>query len=148
MSRGWLLDTNVVSELLKGSRADAAVLNWADRTPEDRLYLSVITLGEIAKGIDLAEAHGRDMQRQRRFLEREMPDRFGQRIVAFDAEAAVAWGRLMARLRNNREEERRLAVDGQIAAIAEVASLDLCSRNVRDFERLGLTSVFNPFAVQ
>jgi toxin FitB len=146
LSRGWLLDTNVISELLKGSRADSGVATWVDGTPEDRLYLSVIALGEIAKGINLAEVRGRNMQLQRRFLEHEIPARFGQRIVAFGAEAAIVWGRLMARLGGNREDERRLAIDGQIAAIADVASLDICSRNVRDFERFGITSVFNPFS--
>ena len=146
MTRGWLLDTNVVSELFKGVLADRSVLRWAERVEESRLYLSVVSLGEIAKGIALAEARGRDMRIPRDFLDRALPERFGARILSFDAEAAIAWGRLLHRLRGNRQEERLLAIDAQIAATAEVASLTLCSRNLRDFERLGVTASVNPFA--
>ncbi len=146
MSSGWLLDTNVVSELFKGARADRTVLRWVERVEESRLYLSVVTLGEIAKSIALAEARGRDMRGQRDFLARALPEGFGERILSFDAQAAIAWGRLLDRLRGNRQEERLLSEDAQIAAIAEVASLTLCSRNVRDFERLGVTAIVNPFA--
>ena len=146
MIPGWLLDTNVVSELFKGDRADRSVLDWVGRAEEGRLYLSVVTLGEIAKGIALAEARGRDMRIQRDFLHRALPERFGARILSFDAEAAIAWGHLLHRLRGNRQEEGLLAIDAQIAATAEVASLTLCSRNVRDFERLGVTAIVNPFA--
>jgi predicted nucleic acid-binding protein len=141
-----LLDTNVVSELLKGARANRAVLEWVDRAEEARLYLSVITLGEIAKGIGLAESRGRDMSQQRDFLYRALPERFGERILTFDREAAIVWGRLLQALRGNRETERLLAIDAQIAATAQVATLTLCSRNVRDFGRLGIDDVIDPFA--
>jgi predicted nucleic acid-binding protein len=140
-----LLDTNVISELLKGVRADHAVQNWVDGNDEEQLYLSVVTLGEIAKGIGLAEARGRDMRRQRHFLDTVLPDTFGDRILPFDACAAMVWGRMLNQFGGHPAEERLLVVDAQIAATAEVASLRLCSRNVRDFERLGITEVFNPF---
>jgi toxin FitB len=148
VSQGWLLDTNILSEFTKGIRADSGVLTWLERTPEHQLYLSVITLGEIAKGIALGEARGRDMRVHREFLEQEVPDRFGERILLFGAEAAIVWGRLMSGLGGKRDEERRLAIDGQVAAIAQTAALDICSRNTRDFARLGITSVMNPFAAQ
>jgi hypothetical protein len=138
-----LLDTNVVSELAKGARADQAAVRWLDTTPDDQLYLSVITLGEITKGIGLAGQRGLDMGLQRAFFD-ELPLRFGRRILPFDADAAVAWGRLLQRLSGNRELERLLAVDAQIAAIAEVAGLAVCSRNRRHFEQIGV-SVLNPF---
>jgi predicted nucleic acid-binding protein len=146
VSRGWLLDTNVVSELFKGTRADRFVIDWIGRADESRLYLSVVTLGELAKGIALAEARGRDMRGQRDFLERALPERFGERILSLDAKAAIVWGHLLHRLRGNRQEERFLAIDAQIAAIAEIASLTLCSRNLRDFARLGVTAIVDPFA--
>jgi toxin FitB len=142
---GWLLDTNVVSELLKGARANPAVQAWVDQTPEEDLHISVVTLGEIAKGLALAEDRGRDMRRQRDFLERILPNIFGDRILPFDARAAVIWGTMLRRFGGNRAEERVLTIDAQIAATAEAASLRLCSRNVRDFERLGMAGVFNPF---
>jgi toxin FitB len=142
---GWLLDTNVISELLKGVRANRAVQAWVDRADEDALHLSVVTLGEIAKGIALAEDRGRDMRRQRDFLVRDLPDMFGDRILSFDARAAIVWGRMLRRFAGNRTEERLFVIDAQIAATAEAASLRLCTRNVRDFERLGISEVFNPF---
>lgn len=146
MTGGWLLDTNVVSELLKGARANRMVVEWVERADESTLHLSVITLGEIAKGIGLAEARGRDMRLQRDFLHRALPERFGARILPFDTEAAIVWGRLLQGLQGNRQDERLLAIDAQIAATAQVASLILCSRNLRDFERLGVSDVINPFA--
>jgi predicted nucleic acid-binding protein len=88
------------------------------------------------------------MQVQRDFLEQEVPDRFGDRILPFSAEAAIVWGRLMSVLGGKRDDERRLAIDGQIAAIAAIDALDICSRNTRDFARFGITSVTNPFAAQ
>jgi len=148
VSRGWLLDTNIISELSKGTRADAGVRAWLERTPEEQLYLSVVTLGEIAKGIALGEARGRDMQVHRDFLDHEVPDRFGERILPFSVEAAIVWGRLMAVLDGKRDDERRLAIDGQIAAIAQTAALDICSRNIRDFARFGIASVLDPFTAR
>jgi predicted nucleic acid-binding protein len=145
VTQGWLLDTNVVSELAKGARADREVTKWVAQAEESELFLSVITLGEIVKGIGLAEERGRDMRRQRDFLGRELPTRFARRILPFDAPAALAWGRLMQQLRGNRDDERRLAIDAQIAAIAEVAELRICSRNRQDFERLGV-AVLDPFS--
>lgn len=145
MTGGWLLDTNVVSELLKGAGADRAVVSWIDATDEGSLHLSVITLGEIAKGIGQAERRGRNMRRQRDFLERALPERFGERILPFTTAAALVWGRLLHGLHGNLDDERRLAIDAQIAATAEVASLGLCSRNVRDFARLGVADILNPF---
>ena len=144
MTVGWLLDTNVVSELLKGARANRAVQIWADSVDSETLHLSAVTLGEIAKGIALAEDRGRDMRRQRQFLDRDLPEMFGSRILPFDAGMAIVWGRMLRRFSGNRAEERLLAIDAQIAATAEVSALRLCSRNVKDFERLGV-SVFNPF---
>jgi toxin FitB len=146
VTRGWLLDTNVVSELLKGPRGNHGVIEWVEQAEESRLYLSVITLGEIVKGIGLAQARGRDMRRQYDFLHQALPERFGERILPFDAEAALIWGRLLQGLRGNREDERLLAIDAQIAATAEAHSLALCSRNIRDFARLGIGEILNPFA--
>ena len=147
MTRGWLLDTNVVSELIKARRANPAVIHWLDRQNEDALYLSALTLGEIAKGIELSESRGQDMHVIRRFLEHALPERFEDRILPFDARTALIWGRMLSTLKGNRDEERKLAVDAQIAATAEVASLGVCSRNLRDFRRLGVTDLFDPFAV-
>jgi predicted nucleic acid-binding protein len=65
--------------------------------------------------------------------------------MPFASEAAVTWGRILARLGRNQEQVRRLAIDAQIAATAEVAKLTIATRNTRDFERLGITTLVNPF---
>jgi predicted nucleic acid-binding protein len=145
VSAGYLLDTNVVSELTKGSRANAAVIDWFTRTGDQHMHVSVITLGEIAKGIALAEDAGRDMRVQRTFLERLLPERFGERILPFDAKAALIWGRMLKKLGGNREAERSLAIDAQIAATAQASGLVVCTRNVRDFTRLVADGLINPF---
>jgi predicted nucleic acid-binding protein len=145
LRHGVLLDTNVVSELAKGRRAAPHVARWLAGADENRLYLSVVTLGEIEKGIALAEAEGRSMTAQRRFLSRDLPDRFGTRILPFGSDAALVWGRLLARLKRDQEQVRRLAIDAQIAATAEVARLSIATRNVRAFERLGFDGLLNPF---
>lgn len=145
MSAGYLLDTNIISELTKGSRANSAVSDWFARTGDHLMHLSVITLGEIAKGIALAEDRGRDMRMQRIFLERLLPERFGERILPFDAKAALIWGEMLKTLGDNREAERFLAVDAQIAATAKAARLVICTRNVRDFTKLTAEGIINPF---
>jgi toxin FitB len=145
VSTGYLLDTNVISELTKGSRANSAVIDWFAHTEDHLIHLSVITLGEIAKGIALAEDAGRDMRVQRIFLERLLPERFGQRILPFDAKAALIWGEMLKSLGGNREAERFLAVDAQIAATGKAAGLAICTRNVRDFTKLTSDGIINPF---
>jgi predicted nucleic acid-binding protein len=145
VNRGVLLDTNVVSELGKGRHATPHVLKWLAATDENRLYLSVVTLGEIERGIALAEAEGRSMAAQRRFLSADIPDRFGARILPFGSDAALVWGRFLAGLKRDQEQVRRLAIDAQIAATAEVAQVFVATRNTRDFERLGFAAVVNPF---
>jgi hypothetical protein len=141
---GWLLDTNVVSELVKGEKGDRGVREWVEKVDERDLHLSVITLGEIAKGIDRAQSAGRAMVMQRHFLEHALPERFGERILPFGAAAAVTWGHILQGLRG--DDERRLAIVAQIAATAKVADLQVCTRNVRDFQRLGSGPVVNPFS--
>lgn len=145
MTRGVLLDTNVVSELVKGPRASPHVLRWLNGIDESGLYLSVITLGQIEKGLALAEAEGRSMAVQRRFLSSDLPDRFGTCVLPFGSEAALAWGRLLAHFRRDQEQVRRLAIDAQIAATAEVAGLTVATRNTGDFERLGVSALADPF---
>jgi toxin FitB len=136
VSAGYLLDTNIISELTKGSRANSALIDWFARTGDHLMHLSVITLGEIAKGIALAEDRGRDMRVQRIFLERLLPKRFGERILSFDANAALIWGKMLKTLGGNKEAERLLVVDAQIAATAKAARLVIRTRNVRDFTKL------------
>lgn len=136
-----LLDTNVVSELVK-RRPVPSVLAWiTDRRPAD-LFLSAITLGEIDIG---ARAH-RDPERRDQLLawcDGLQSGVFKDRILPFDSDAARIWGKLVQSSRNRgRTLEWR---DSQIAAIATRFGARLATRNVRHFAGLGIDLV-DPFA--
>ena len=137
--KGWLLDTNVVSELRKGARANEGIATWfADRKRRE-LFLSAITLAELRRGIALAAR--RDMaqaEHLRAWCDRMQRD-FGStgRLLPVRAAEAAAWGDLMAL--------RPLPImDGFLAATAKVHDLTLVTRNVSDFEGLPIR-VKNPF---
>lgn len=137
---GLLLDTNVVSELVAATPAPQ-VLRWVAARPPDRLFLSVITLGELAKGVARL-ADGRKRQRLARWLAEDLPARFAGRVLAVDQAVAVRWGLMMAEA--ERRGRPRPAVDLQIAATASHLGLALVTRNTGDFEGLGL-EIVNPW---
>jgi toxin FitB len=127
-----LLDTCVLTEL---RRADGhpGVKSAVAEIPDADLYLSVLTLGEIAKGIDLL-----DSGRQKRSLASwltGLETKFGDRILAIDAETARLWGELTARAR--KAGEIIPAVDGLLAATALRHGLRIMTRNTRHFEASG-----------
>jgi toxin FitB len=127
----YLLDTNVVSELTK-PRPNPNVEAWFRTTPATDLHLSVITLGEIRKGIELRRGVGpRDAERFESWLDALLLQ-YRTRIVAFDEAAADRWGRLMAADRNLPVE------DGQIAAMALVRDMTLVTRNARHLATTGV----------
>jgi len=132
----YLVDTNVLSESSR-RRPDAGVVAWFATVPADHLFLSVLTLGEIAKGIGRlrrrdpvsAEHLGLWIEFARR--------RFADRILPVDDRIAETWGRLNI--------VRDLpAIDGLLAATALVHGLRLVTRNVKDFVGLGVR-VFDPW---
>lgn len=133
----YLVDTNVISEVGKGERADENVQAWYDSVGRDSLWLSVLALGEIRAGIE--QLRGRRPMRAAVF-ERWLVlivDLFADRIIGIDRRIADRWGRLNA-------PERRPAIDGLMAATALVHELTIVTRNVRDFERTGVRCL-NPF---
>lgn len=135
-----LLDTNVVSEVMKASPA-AAVLAWLNAHDSDRLYVSAITVGEIAYGLRvLPDGRRRSALAERfgRFIARG----FDQRVLVYDEPAARVYGDVMG---ERRERGCPMAVpDGQIAAIARSNHLAVATRNAVDFEHCGV-DVVNPF---
>jgi|SRR5579872_6144112 len=136
----YLLDTNAVSEWFK-PRPDPGVVRWLDEVDEDRTYLSVITLGELRKGVDRL-ADGRRRDRLDRWLAGELPERFGGRLLSADAVVADEWGRLLASA-----ESAGSAVDhagALIAATARVHGLQVVTRNVRHFAATGV-GVISPW---
>jgi toxin FitB len=130
----YLLDTNAISEWVK-PRPDPGIAGWLDEVDEDRTYLSVITLGELRKGIDRL-AQGRRRDRLDRWLARELPDRFGERILPVDAVVADEWGRLLARAENSGTAVG--GIDALISATAKVHGLQVVTRNVARFQHTGV----------
>jgi predicted nucleic acid-binding protein len=134
----FLLDTNVVSELRKGARADAGVAAWFAAAASDELYLSVLVIGEIRRGIERVRrrdaAAAASLERWLTRLGSDHEDR----ILPVDRAVAEAWGRLDA-------AGSLPTVDGLLAATAEVHGLTLVTRNTRDFARTGVPCL-DPFA--
>jgi len=136
----FLLDTNVVSEWAKPS-PDAGVIRWLVEQDEDRLFLSVITLAELRRGV---ERMGLEARRSRleQWLEDEMTERFAGRILGIDERIANQWGRFLA-LSEGRGKRMNL-MDGFLAATAGVMGLTLVTRNTKDFEVSGC-SLLSPW---
>jgi predicted nucleic acid-binding protein len=134
VSRGWLIDTNIVSEWVK-PRPDARIAGWLDEVDEDLIFLSVVSLAEIRFGVERL-APGRRRSRLDQWLRAELPERFEGRIVPVDGQVADACGRLRARAR---QAGRGLgAMDALIGATCLACDLVLATRNLGDFDGLGI----------
>ena len=133
----FLIDTNIISEIRKKARCDRHVAAWYASTDDGELYLSVLVIGEIRRGIELARR--RDPAKAdglERWLD-EVDTAFGDRILPIDRDVAEAWGRMNA--------ERPIpVVDGLLAATAKVHGMTLVTRNAADVAHLG-ADVLNPF---
>lgn len=133
----YLIDTNVLSELRR-KQPDPHVVAWMQVRPPPSMFLSVLTLGEIRKGIERIE-DGNRKQALLDWLEMELPHYFVGRLLGIDAQTADRWGRLMA------SAGRPLpAIDGLLAATALQHDLTLVTRNTKDFEGLGVVLI-NPW---
>ncbi|MBX3655502.1 MAG: type II toxin-antitoxin system VapC family toxin [Ramlibacter sp.] len=133
----YLLDTNVLSELRRKA-PHPSVVQWVNGRPATTLFLSVLTIGELRKGVD---ALGDDWRRLSLldWLEVDLPRFFIGRILPVDLQVADRWGRLLA------QAERPLpAVDSLLAATALQHGLHLVTRNARDLDLPGL-QVINPW---
>ena len=134
----YLLDTNVLSELRKGLRCDPRVTRWFSTVADEDLWLSVLVVGEIRRGVESVKR--RDPRRAaalERWLTRLTRDH-AERILPVDRAVAEEWGRLSA-------VRSASVVDGLLAATARVHGLTLATRNVRDVEWTGASCV-NPFS--
>ena len=127
----WLIDTNVLSELRKGTRAHAGIRAWFADAREEELFTSVLVLGEIRRGIE--SVRRRDASSAlalEQWLDRLSSD-FAEHVLPVDARVADRWGSLNV-------PDPIPTVDGLLAATALVHDLVLVTRNVRDVERTGV----------
>lgn len=136
---GFLLDTNIISELVR-PRPEPIVTGWVEATEEHLLYLSVLTLGEIRKGIDLIEGASRRVELEA-WLDYDLVSRFAGRILAVDEAVADRWGRLAARAGRRTQLP---VIDGLLSATALHHNLTLVTRNTKDVAATGVP-VFNPW---
>lgn len=133
----FLIDTNIISEVRKGSRCDANVAAWYASINEDDLYLSVLVLGEIRKGIELARPRDSAKAQALEDWLAVVDAAFGERILPIDRGVADCWGRMSG-------QRPVSTVDGLLAATARVHRLTLVTRNEADVAGLG-ADVLNPF---
>lgn len=131
----YLLDTNVVSELRK-HKPHGAVLSWIEKIPDDSLYVSAVTLGELQSGIEMTREQNAAKAREIELWLDEVAQSYN--VLAVDAAIFRRWGQLMHRRADHHLE------DALIAATALVRELTVATRNVDDFKRFGVAMV-NPF---
>ena len=141
VTSGYLLDTNVVSELMK-ARPARAVADWITATPEELMHLSVITIGEIRKGIDLLNEDEPKRGALQSWLDHDLRIRFAGRLLPFDEWVAERWGQIEALAK--RQRVSLPTVDAQLAATALHHGLTFVTRNTADVRPTGVP-LFNPW---
>ncbi len=135
---GYLIDTNVISELRKGERAAPAVRSWYASLADEDVYLSVLTLGEIRRGIDsVRRRDSKGAAALESWLGR-ISEAHRERVLDIDRSIAEEWGRMNV-------PDPLPVVDGLLAATAKVVGLTLATRNTADIQRTGV-SLVDPFS--
>ncbi|MDD4913433.1 MAG: type II toxin-antitoxin system VapC family toxin [Methylococcales bacterium] len=135
---GYLIDTNILSELQKGQKANPDVLLWYNNTNSNELFLSVLVVGEIRQGIE--RLRRRDPEQATRLEARmaKVQSAMAERLLPVSTAIAERWGR-------NNVPDALPVIDGLLAATALEHDLILVTRNVRDVERSGVR-LLNPFS--
>ena len=137
----YLLDTCVISELVK-TKPDSRVTRWIRSQDEEGLFLSVITIGEIQKGISKLP-HGRNKKQQlQNWLNDELQERFKDRILEISIETAHVWGQVMGAC--EKKGVTLPAIDSLIASQGIFHKMTIVTRNISDMEPSG-APLFNPW---
>ncbi|MBL8022680.1 MAG: type II toxin-antitoxin system VapC family toxin [Elusimicrobia bacterium] len=131
---GFLIDTNVISELVK-PKPHPHVVRWMNDVDEDTLFLSVLTLGEIRKGIALLPQSHRKSHLGT-WLEKDLPERFLGRVLPLTDRIADRWGLIAARTQSLKKPVH--VIDSLMAATALDHNLIFVTRNTRDLEPTGV----------
>jgi toxin FitB len=139
----YLLDTNVVSELVRPN-PDENVIAWVRAGDETGFYLSVLSFGEIRRGIERLP-QGPRRERLRLWLEVDLTGRFKGRILDIDRRVAEIWGMITAR--GAAASVRLPTIDTLIAATAERHGMVVATRNLRDFAFAAVAAV-SPWAAR
>lgn len=134
----YLLDTNVISELRKGERADANVIAWFAGLADEDIFLSVLTIGEIRRGIESVRRRDPDSAAALDRWLALVSGAHGDRIVPIDRAITDEWGRINV-------PDPLPVVDGLLAATARVLGLTLVTRNIADVKGTGV-ELLDPFA--
>jgi len=136
----YLLDTNIVSDVAR--RRDAGLIAWAEQQNPLDLHLSVLSLGEIQKGIELLPNEDPRRPKLQTWLHRDLPEQFAGRVLLIAEETALAYGELAAR--GKRTGRPLPVIDGLLLATASTHGLTLVTRNVSDTDGRGVP-VLNPY---
>jgi len=134
----YLVDTNVISELRKGRRCDPGVASWFAQVTSEDIYLSVLTLGEIRKGIENIRRRDAPAAEALEDWFRELEDSHVDRFLPVEQPTAEQWGRFNV-------PDPLPVMDGLLAATAKVHGLTLVTRNIKDVKRTGVVCL-NPFS--
>lgn len=137
----YLLDTCVISELVK-PEPSANLLEWFSDQDEEALYLSVLSIGELERGVEKLSA-SRRKTRLSQWVRQDLAKRFDGRLLSLDLRVAQRWGAMLGA--SERKSRPLPVIDSLIAATAIVHGLSVVSRNVADFERCSVECV-NPWS--
>jgi len=136
----YLLDTCLISELVK-KEPNPVVLRWLGEQDEQRLFISVLVIGELNKGVAKLAAGDRK-EALLSWVEHDLVERFEGRIIGLDLETAILWGRMQGAA--EQAGEKLPVMDSLIAATAMRNGFTVVTRNVRDMRRCG-APVLNPW---
>jgi predicted nucleic acid-binding protein len=123
----YLIDTDVISELTK-VKPNQALVSWLKETAQESLFISVISIGEIRKGIEKLDS-GKKKNQLLTWFEQELLPFFAERILPIDVEVANKWGHICA-------SSQTPVIDALIAATALTHNLKLVSKNIKDFKQV------------